>query len=276
MIGLLVNVPQADYPADYLLGRLPARQARWEEMLAPAGWTALGEEFRWLYGQLHHRLRQELAPLFLYFELRPLFLFLRGLAGKKGEGGKMVLMATLLADDLKRELLREQEVGAALRRLSRSWPAGIDLGRLYGAGGLTAVEQGMTRQVLETAARRPTALQPFWAALVDLENIMALAKRLRWQARRPFSYRMGGAIDLRRLIKVEQGKTSVMSVAGGLAQAVQQRVWPLEDELIDRVRRQVARQERPLAPDAAVAAYMWGAYGTMRRLAMAATGEIPA
>lgn len=281
MIGLLVNPPQPGYPADYLLARLAVRRRRWEEELAPRGeaagsWAALAQEFRWLYGQLNAQLRQELAPLFVYFELRPLFLFLRGLAGTKGGEGTRVLMATLLADGLKRDLLREHEAGAALRLLSRVWPTKIDLGRLAATGGLAAVEQEMTRQVLAIAASRPAVLQRFWAAVADRENVMALAKRLHWQAERPFAYHAGGAIDRRRLRKSEQHRalSRTLSLSGVFDRAVRDGEWPLEEALIDRVQQQLVGQQRPLAPATAVASYMWGAYATTRRLAVAPAGGV--
>lgn len=287
MIGLLTDPPQPGYPADYLLARLMARRQRWplpaaprEQDAATAGWTALAAEFRWLYGQLHRGLRRELAPLFVYGELRPLFLFLRGLASRRAEPGRELLAASLWADDLKRALLAAKELPAALRLLDRAWPAGPAQGRLFASGGLAAVEEGLTRQLLEAEARRRSdpCLRAFWTALVDLENGLALAKRLRWQAKRPFGYSLGGTFGVRCLIRAERRQEPALlpALAGALRSAVRQGVWPLEELLIDRVQQRLHQAERPLPPAGAVAAYIWGAYGTARRLAMAHRGEVRA
>lgn len=286
MTGLLADQPQPEYPADYLLARLAARRQRWARQFAPrghegamAGWAALAAEFRWLHGRMNRRLRRELAPLFVYFELRQLFLFLRGLGSGREERGRELLAASFLADDLKRGLLAVTELPAALRLLGRAWPAAPDLHRLHATGGLAAVEEGLTRQLLEAAARqRAPALRDFWAALIDLENIMALAKRLRWQAKRPFGYSIGGTFGVRRLALAERGQEPVLSsfLAIPLRGAVRQGAWSLEELLIDRVRQRLARPERPLPPAGAVAVYMWGAYATARRLVVADHGEVQA
>lgn len=281
MIGLLANPPQPEYPADYLLARLMARQPRWDQELAPAdgnttaGWAALAAEFRWLYGQLHHRLRRELAPLFVYFELRPLFLFLRGVASGNAGKGSELLATGLLADGLKQRLCAAQELPVALRLLERAWPVAPPLHRLYAASGLAAVEEGLTRQLLEQGGQQRASLRAFWAALVDLENIMALAKRLRWQARRPFGYSTGGTLAVRRFVLAERNQEPLLafSLAVPLRNAVVEGAWPLEELLRDRVQQQLRTRETSLQPAAAVAAYMWGAYGVTRRLAMASQGE---
>lgn len=273
MTGLLADLPQPGYPADYLLARLAARRERWREMReGQTGWHALAVEFRWLYGQLHRGLRRELAPLFLYFELRPLFLFLRALASDVGEAGKEVLVATLLADELKRALLRERELTAAVRLIGRHWRPAVDLGHLYASGGLAAVEQGMTRQVLAAGAQSSAALRGFWSAVIDLENIMALGKRQRWQAKRPFGYCAGGSIFRRRFGQAEQGRATLPSpMAAMVERATQAGEWPLEEVLVARVQQQLRQAERP--PATAVAAYMWDAYAATRRLAMAQPRE---
>ncbi|MEW6595702.1 MAG: hypothetical protein AB1413_12615 [Thermodesulfobacteriota bacterium] len=284
MIALLAEKPQPTYPADYLLARLPARRQRWEAVFAPrsddpasSGWGAMAAEFRWLYGQLHRRLRQELAPLFVYFELRPLFLFLRGLE-REGEACRALLPPTLLAEEVKRVLPQARDAAAAVRLLAGFWPAGAALERLHAAGGPAAVEQEMTRQVLAAGARSSVALRGFWGALIDLENLMALAKRRRWRAEQAFGYGSGGTIAPRRLVAAGQGATSLLRhpLAAMVDRAVQEGAWPLEDVLIERVRQQLRRLEDPLAPAAAVAAYMWGAHATTRRLAMMSGREAAA
>ncbi|MFZ5763703.1 MAG: hypothetical protein ACOY8P_12350 [Thermodesulfobacteriota bacterium] len=276
MIRLLADLPQPGYPADYLLARLPARRPRWRE--APTaggeGWPVLARESRWLYGQLPQRLRRELAPLFLYFELRPLFLFLRGLAAGRCAPADELLAATLLADDLKRTLLRAREAGEALRVLASWWPGGAGLERLAAAKGLAAVEQVMTGALFREAARSATVLRPLWAALIDLENVVALAKRLRWQVASPFGYRPGGFTAQRRFLGAEQNRVPEMAalVVAPLRAAAQQGNWSLEGVLVGRVERQLGTAATT-APAATVAAYLWGAYAATRRLALAQAAE---
>ncbi len=280
MIGLLAELPQPDYPADYLVARLAARRSRWAAGRSPGagddhgGMVSRAAEFHWLYGQLPRRLRRELAPLFVYFELRSLFLFLRGLARGSKEGGKALFDGSLLHDGLRQRLLGEQEAGAAVRRLSRFWPAGTTLSRSYAAGGCAALEDEMTRQVLAAGRRSSAGLRDFWATLIDLENLMAVAKRRRWQARFPFAYRCGGIVGPRLLRKAEHGM--VTSLADPMAAAVESAVgegnWQLEDLLVTRVQQRLARTARTAAPAASVAAYLWGIHAMTRRHAVAAAG----
>ena len=276
MIHLLADLPQPGYPADYLLARLPARRPRWREEPAVGlgGWPGLAHESRWLYGQLPQRLRRELAPLFLYFELRPLFLFLRGLAAGHCAPANELLAATLLADDLKRTLLRAREVWEALRVLASWWPGGAGLERLAATNGLAAAEQAMTGALLREAARSAAVLRPLWAALVDLENVIALAKRLRWQVAAPFGYRSGGLVARRRFLRAERSRVPEMAalVAAPLRTAAQQGNWSLEGVLVGRVERQLGAAATT-APAATVAAYLWGAYAATRRLALAQAAE---
>ncbi|HSR36023.1 MAG TPA: hypothetical protein VLL73_02495 [Desulfurivibrionaceae bacterium] len=274
MTGLLVDLPQPGYPAEYLLARLAARRECWpEKWQGLAGWGALAAEFRWLYGQLNRQLRHQLAPLFVYGELRPLFLFLRGLAAGDPAKGRELLAATLLAEPLKDRLHHAADLAGAARQLDQCWPGEVALSRHCAAGGVAALEAAATRRVLD-AALRPAVLRPFWAAVVDLENVLALAKRLRWQARRPFGYLHGGALGVRCLAQAEQAQAPAMvaAYAQPLGAAMQAGEWRLEELLRQRVERQLTRQAWPMAPAVAVAAYMWAAHGVARQQAMALEG----
>lgn len=273
MIGLLAERPQPEYPADYLLARLAARRSWWAGG-DHGGMVSRAAEFRWLYGQLNARLRRELAPLFVYFELSSLFLFLRGLARGSKEGGRSLLDASLLHDGLRQMLLGEQEVGAAVRRLSRFWPPENDLRRWYAVGGCAGLEDEMTRQVLAAGCRSSAALRDFWAALIDLENLLALAKRRRWHAQSPFAYHRGGTVGPRLLRKVEHNMTTspAIPMAASVEAAGGEGNWQLEDLLVRRVQQRIARTARTAPPAAAVAAYLWGIHAMTRRQAVAATG----
>lgn len=289
MIGLLNNPLQKEYPADYLLARLAARRGEDFAMLrVPPGQegryravpAALRQEYRWLYGQLNGCLRQTLAPLFVYFELPALFLLLRIKAGRSTEGRAIAMAESLLAPALQKAARGPTGPAAALRLIDQAWslrdktPAGVLT--IYAGSGLAAVEEHVMQKLLEGEAQGHSspALRHFWSMMVDRRNVLALAKRLRWQARRAFGYCTGGMIPVRRLRQAEamQRPDLLPVFAESLGMAVQQAQWPLEATLDHHVSHGLRQTVAPLDAAGQVVNYMWDAFLAARQSEEMAAG----
>jgi len=244
LMALLSQPAFEGYPDEYLLARLKGRRAnlgsgrqspaaaaeRTESgstlrLRAAAGgmtdaeaWDPMRSEFRWVYRQMNERLRQTFAPLFLWFELRTIILCLRFRRG--GEGGKAagLLPASLLAKPVQQALTEEGEPAAVVDAVSGLLAAVAEpyrgLGAIYRERGGRVHEQRLVTLYLERMSALPLhpLLREFFRALIDMRNLVTLAKQLRWQLHEPQAFIRGGEITPERL-----GKALEEGTAAGLA-----------------------------------------------------------
>ena len=225
----LLSRPAFDgYPDEYLLARLKGRRAnlgRERQSPAAAGgmtdadaWDPMRREFRWVYRQMNERLRQTFAPLFLWFELRTIILCLRFRRG--GERGKAasLLPASLLAKPVQQALTEDGEPAAVMDALSGLLAAVTEqyrsLGDFYRERGGREHEQRLVTLYLERMTALPLhpLLREFFRSLIDMRNLVTLAKQLRWQLHEPQAFIRGGEITPERL-----GKALEEGTAAGLA-----------------------------------------------------------
>jgi hypothetical protein len=214
----LLSQPAFDgYPDEYLLARLKGRRAKLgskrQSKAAAAGkadadaWDTMRSEFRWVYCQMNGRLRQTFAPLFLWFELRTVILCLRFRRG--GELGKAagLLPASLLAKRVQQALTEDDEPAAVIAALSGLLAAVAEpyrsLGDSYRQRGGREQEQRLVTLYLERMTGLPLhpVLSEFFRSLIDMRNLVTLAKQLRWQLHEPQAFIRGGEISPERLGK---------------------------------------------------------------------------
>jgi hypothetical protein len=200
MLSLLTEAPGSGYPADYLSARIQGRRG---VLLAATGatpgrvvaaerddssyWQQAAAERSWLFRQLDLELRAALAPLFVFFELGALARVLRYLAGEKPGDADRVLQASMLAPRIRTVLRGREGVAEVLTRLERS-SAGLVLflagiRESYREGGLQRCEEMLRNRFLTQALAmvRQGDLVHFFRAVVDVKNILAVAKWLRWR-----------------------------------------------------------------------------------------------
>lgn len=217
---LLRTLEDRGYPADYLLARIRKRRgaliADWRPLLSAApllgpsprqgiaGWTEediwgnLLREFSWLYSQMNGALRETFAPLFLFFELRTIFLSLRNRGAGKFERIPGLLEHTLLAESPRRVLAGRGEIAVAVRELQGAFlslsPRFLRLEERYRESGMRGFEEELTCRVLEEvrAMEPPPPVGGFFERLIDMRNIMAVSKQFRWQVRTPPRFLKGG------------------------------------------------------------------------------------
>ncbi|MHB8788883.1 MAG: hypothetical protein ACYDBT_03285 [Desulfobulbaceae bacterium] len=291
MLSLLTEIPGSGYPADYLSARIQGRKGAltFVAEVTPARtltadrddsryWQQAARERSWLFRQLDLELRAALAPLFVFFELGTVVRVLRYLAGERPGEADRVLQASMLAPRI-RTLLRGREgVAQVLARLERS-PAGLalslaDIRESYREGGLQRYEEMLRNRFLAQALAmvRQGDLIHFFRAVIDVKNILAIAKWLRW---RPASMPIlvsGGQVPMawpgqkmteERLARMVRHWTRGESLAGE-----QLRPENLEPLLQAHLLRRVTRRSREGSVAAACIEYVWRGYTFARECSL--------
>jgi vacuolar-type H+-ATPase subunit C/Vma6 len=231
---LLRVIESGGYPFEYLLARIAIRRgdliADWKPILnaadppaaIPAGirrklpedrsaeglWKGLLHEFAWVYGQLDDAARALFAPFFTWFELKTLILCLRNKAAKNSAKIKVLLTASLLAENLQKILAGERDTFAAVAAVETAFTsrsaAFRGLRDIFRSKGLQGLEQELTDTWLEqtSAAELHPALRDFIRGLIDFRNLLNLYKRLHWEVPGTPSFLKGGLIGKARLEEV--------------------------------------------------------------------------
>lgn len=195
MLALLIEAPGSGYPGDYLRARLQSRRRTLEEIFSPRASTADGDQGyweeaaaqrAWLFRQMDAGLRAALSPLFVYFELGNITRALRHQAAGQVEEAERLMRTGMLAPWLRVILTGRAGLSEVLGNLERS-PAGRKLSlsgirERYGEGGLHRCEELLRGRFLARAlsVARQEDLVFFFRALVDMRNLLAMAKWLRW------------------------------------------------------------------------------------------------
>lgn len=206
---LLRNLPQPEFPAEYLVPRLLVRKAARAAGVracidgkaalpcAAAGQetaAALQAERFWLYGQLNSRLRYQLGPVFVFFELKTLVNWLRIRRAKAPAETQLFLLTySLLCRELHRILRNETDAGALARQLeeclcNRLSPQFSGIAALYIEKGLRIFEMRLYEIFFKSIGLSApnAAVRSFLKTLVDQRNLLALAKGHYWQEKPPF------------------------------------------------------------------------------------------
>lgn len=217
------------YPPEYLRSRVRGRRSKlirnWRAVLHEASpalhlsspqyqgfvrertlerlWGALLAEHGWLFGQMDEDLRCQIAPYFLYVELRTLFMCLRYRESEREQEVSELLEASLLSRELK-GLLRSAAVPDMLMRLEERFrslsPAFDGLAATYAEDRRSAERQwtdAYLRAVLDL--RLPPVLHQLFVRLIDSRNILSLFKAQRFGTRDRPVFLAGGTIAPDRL-----------------------------------------------------------------------------
>lgn len=277
---LLRNLPQPEFPSEYLLPRLLARKAAGaagvqacldgkEAVPWATGQEIAGQsqaERVWLYHQLNSRLRHNLAPVFLFFELETL---VNGLRLRRAEASAALLdffpTRTLLCPELQKTLQTEEEAPALAARIEalfcgRLAPVFSGLAKVYTEQGLLAFERRLYQLFLEHLGvpASEASVRSFFMDLVDQRNILALAKAHYWQE--PMTFVAGGHLEVnweRALAEPERaGKVlATLHWKSGLPQGIAE-LSGLEDFLLQRQTLILQRRARSNTV-AQILLYLW-------------------
>lgn len=282
---LLRDLATDGYPTDYLLARVRARRAvlaaEWSAIRArglPAGvtddviWEGFLRELGWLRHQVNRRLRASVDPMFGLFELKTVVLCLRNKAVQRNAEIVRLLAASQVSDALRGALLQETEVPAAVASIAVALePANEDAGslrRAYAEAGLKGFETRLTRNYLArmSNARLHPPVREFFAAFVDLRNLMTLYKQLRWEVADAEAFLPGGTIAVPRLQRIGAAKDMagldllVREIAGRAAPPLATAEGSLETILLGSLSRKIRILSREEDPVGTVLDYAWRVY----------------
>ncbi|MCL7486815.1 MAG: hypothetical protein M8357_01400 [Desulfobulbaceae bacterium] len=288
MLGLLHKCTRAGYPPDYLVsrirGRIGAPAAR--APITRAGgytfreddaaiWDAAAAERQWLYLQMDDRLRKDLAPLLLYGELPTLIRCLRNLEAGRPDAVEVDLAASLLADEVKKIMAIHGPLAEIVGKLERFFvdtALGLHgLAAAYGEGGVHGCEELIRRRYFEQVfifAGHPEAI--WWLrSLIDLRNVMTLAKCVRWKESERSMLIDGGHIGIRKRDQVpsEAGLEKLVRrfVGGGRAPSSDLHPVSLEPLLHDHLSTAMTRRMRSVCPVACCSGYIWHIFASARK-----------
>jgi len=226
---------------------------------------------RWVFGAMNVGFRRMFAPCFLYFELRNLQMILRALAARNQVEFSRLSGQSLLPQKLRLMLQQSGGFDDALAHLD-AWLIPViggwqPLAATYRAGSTRAVEQQLVDGLLLAMATGSlrTELTGFVAELIDLRNLLTVARYLRWDLAEPPLLAGGSAIS--RQLKTAYAARGMDGLQGVLQrQAVDAGadVALFESELLARIGRRLAHAGRdPLGP-AMVLDYLWRRYQLFR------------
>ncbi len=248
LMALLSRPAFEGYPDEYLLARLRGRRATMGSVLSsPAdtahtvesgpsrrhlaasggmtdadAWDTMRAEFRWVYHQMNEGLRNTFAPLFLWFEMRTIIICLRFRRGDEREKAAALLPASLLAKQVQHALTGDGETAAVIDSLAPLLAAVAEpfrgLGDFYRKRGGREHEQRLVTLYLERMTHLPLhpMLGEFFRSVIDMRNVVTLAKQLRWQLNEPQAFIRGGEIHPERLKKaLEEGTVAGLATLLG-------------------------------------------------------------
>lgn len=291
MLRLLTEAPGPGYPADYLSARIQGRRGvlRAAVNAIPAKaltadrddsryWELAAAERFWLFRQLDRELRAALAPFFVFFELGAVARALRYLAGEKPGDADRSLQTSMLAPKIRTVLRGREGVAEVLARLERS-PAGLLLSlagirESYREGGLQRCEEALRSRFLTQALARVQQddLVLFFRAMVDIRNMLTVAKFLRWRPDPAPVLIPGGQVSLpgsAQRTTAEMLARMVRRWTHGQAPAGDQlRPEHLEPILQEHLLRRLTRRRRSGGVAAACIEYAWRGHAFARECSL--------
>ncbi len=200
---ILQVIEDRGYPADYLLSRVRSRRVFYRNLIADRSsdeiWRHLLMEYRWIYSQMNGALREIFRYVFIYSEIRTIFMCLRY---KKGEYEKIpkLLQLSLLSDDLKELLMMDSDFTVVVRGIEDAFLSishrfrGIEeIFMKHGSGGF---EQALMNIYLENIFDHKIhrIIRDFFSYVIDSRNIIAVYKHIRWNMRNEPQFIEGGSI----------------------------------------------------------------------------------
>lgn len=284
-MDLLSEIAANGYPTDYLVARVRGRRADLRaaaERMRRTGseavasddaiWDALLIEFDWLRRQMNAGLRQVFAPVFTLFGIKTLVLCLRDRAAERQAAVEDLLRHELFADELRVALRRAPDAVSAVEAIAAAFgPVYGDargLAEAYGEGGLREFEARLTRDFLQhvAAARLHPAVGRFFAAFIDLRNLMTLYKQLRWGFHDAAAFVPGGTLEPARLREAASRGDSafldacVREFAGDAVPALAASETALESRLLAHLTRMLRKAGREGDAVELLLDYLWSVY----------------
>lgn len=268
---LLVEPKYLPPSADYLYARIGCRE---QGLLAGRGGAPqqrnpqrhLRKEYRWVYFHLERRLRRQLRPVFEYSELRLLVLGVRYLAAGELKAFGELLRQSLLPPRLQRKLLAAPQAVAAVavleRLLADDCPVFRGVTECYLRQGPGGVEQQLLGGYLQQAmaVSRPAPVRELLVYLLDMRNLLALYKHLRWQLPQAPPLLSGGELSVTVIERCwqQQDLAALLRLARKRAGLnVEAELADIEDLLEEGVAKRLRQQAREPLQIGVLLDYLW-------------------
>lgn len=255
-------------PRAWLLTRICGRRA------ATGGralsWGKLTREYAWVFARLDRQAAATLSPYFSLFELKRLLTCLRLRRGEDSSRVGALLTDSLLHESLQKLLLTQGEFSELLRQILPEL--------IRESAALTRVYQLLKRQrwpqleetIFEAGLRqalkdsRSAVVQDFFRELIDVRNLLAVHKALRWQEKTAPEFLAGGDIAPKRLRQAfARGEIPAMARFGAAGAGDPGRI---EERLLQRLEHRLRRRGREGGGIALILHYLWSLYlGTRTR-----------
>lgn len=260
MTGLLRQLTESGYPADFLLSRVRGKR----QQFATAGSDSLEDlqrDWLWIYKAMNPCFRERFAPIFLLAELRALQMMLRAVVANDRSRLAVLCRDSLLNDKLIKGVLLCREP-LSLLTLCQQWfgrwlPAGMTLENLFGQGGHRRVEEEMANAVLRTlsARRYRKDVADYVSDQIDMRNQLTVARYRRWQLKDPPLLSGGGEVS--RLLRAAKGAKARERLLQRYAGYSGRDVALLESVLDSRLSRRLEVAAREPLADGVVVDYLW-------------------
>lgn len=282
---LLRDLPQPNYPADYLTARIKGRRAilihnRQLYIENPEKLTSLSDEeiwrkfigeLHWLYGQMNSSLRFVCRNVITYFEMRTLFLCLRFAAGARKKAALTLLSKSLIHPQIRKLFDMEQNsidlVKSIIVQLVGKNETAKDLQKTYSQKGISAFENLLYSSFLAhaIAETHPPPIDSFLRDLIDLRNTLSYAKYLRWRGPAPPRAIPGGRKTGKRLF-LEYEKN-------GQTEIDKEKLQRLETLLILNLTKNLHRAARTHGTIYVILDYLWQQYIETKNLGTLLHGQ---
>lgn len=282
MLNLLLDCPFTGYPANYLVARIRGRLERvaWTEIPGEQQtgddshiWTGAAAERGWLYRQMDETLRKTLAPLFFLFEIETLVRLVRAEEARQGADGNGFPRNTLLSGEIKGIFQGSGATGAKVEQLHGAMKeAGFVMDGLVTAqaeNGAQGFEAYLRREFLQQvpAMCGHARVEQFLRTIIDLKNIMTVAKWLRWEKPGVPQLLKGGSAGSKIRSSASLGEAlrrMIRRFPGGSGFAGPANPAHLEPFLLDRLGQGMRGNIRYGGPAECVMGYIWHCHAAAR------------
>jgi vacuolar-type H+-ATPase subunit C/Vma6 len=266
---ILQELESKDYPTYYILSRLRLRRFSYgylsEMNFSQDVWRKFMLECKWIYSQMNKNLRLIFEPVFLYFEIKNIILFLRDKA--ISEKPSEILHLSLLPEDFKKVLITSTDITESIKDIERLFSYLSEsfycLSMSFKEKGLMGIENEIMKLFLESTAQKYVhpIIRVFIRSLIDSKNILILHKYMRWQLRGEPGFVKGGNIDIQELKRIfKKGDNDKIAAILYRFTGLKIHKENLEQSLIEGIRNVIIRHiEDPLSI-ANILNYIWGCF----------------
>lgn len=264
------RIEDRGYPADYLLSRVRSRSVLYKDFIAGKSdidiWRCLLCEYHWIYIQMNGALRDIFRRVFIYSELRTIFMCLRYKKVAQ-EGIEKLLCLSLLSNDLKELLKGDSDMITAIGGIEGAFLSISErfrgLKEVFIKDGLKGFEQALKNIYLEDTinSKLHNTIRDFFAYIIDSRNIIAVYKHIRWHIHDYPLLINGGNVKEARLRRIfeSQDISGIITLVQKLT-GITTEVKTFENSLLKGIKRFLRKTAKDPLCIGVILAHLWRCY----------------